>query len=110
MKQIIKEVLEAEQRVSTTIGQARQRASEIRLCAEEEMAKKVGDAKQKARQIIQDAVEAAKKQAEHIREEKLKDADQRQGAFHSSHKDAIEGLADRICRIILTTEGETDNK
>ena len=59
MKQIIKEVFQAEEKVSEILKQARNKALEIRRSVEKENSEKMSDAKQKAREIIQTTVEDA---------------------------------------------------
>lgn len=110
MRQIIKEVLEAEQRANVALQEARQKASEIRRSAEKEMSEKIGEAKQQAREIIQTAVEEAKIEAEHLREEGLRRADEQGDALRNGKADVIEDLVDRICTVILTTECEMDDQ
>lgn len=108
MKQIIQEVLKAEERVDVALGQARERASETIGSAEREIAEKLGDAKERARQIIQTAVEEAEKEAKRIRAEKLKQTDQQQDTILHDNADVIDDLVGRICRIVLAAEHEVD--
>ena len=110
MKKIIEEVLQTEEKVNVILGQARNKASEIRQSVEKEISEKMSDAKQKAREIIQTTVEEAKKEAEHIREEKLKQANQEKDTLLNNNTDTMDNLVDNICNIILTTEYEKDNK
>jgi vacuolar-type H+-ATPase subunit H len=110
MKRIIEEVLEAEEKVSVILKRARDKASEIRRSAEKDISEKMSDAKQKAREIMQAAVEDAKKEAERIREEKLKQADREKETLFNNNADTIDNLVDDICKIMLATEYEKDNK
>jgi vacuolar-type H+-ATPase subunit H len=110
MKKIIEEVLQTEEKVSVILGQARNKASEIKQSAEKEISEKMSDAKQKAREIIQTTVEEAKKEAEHIREEKLKQANQEKDTLLNNNTDTMDNLVDNICNIILTTEYEKESK
>ena len=110
MKQIIKEVFQAEEKVGEILKQARQKASEIRHTADKENAEKISDAKQKAREIIQNAVEQAKKEAEQIRLEQLEQAKQEKDSLLKDKQDIIDNLVEQICNIIITTEYEKDNK
>ena len=110
MKRIIEEVFEAEEKVDTVLRQAREKASEIRHSAEKDVSEKISDAKQRALEIMRAAVEDAKKEAERIREEKLKQADQEKDTLFNNNADTIDDLVDDICKIILTTEYEKDNK
>ena len=110
MKKIIEEVLQTEKKVSLVLGQARNKASEIRQSVEKEISDKMSDAKQKAREIIQAAVEDAKKEAERIRKEKLKQADREKDTLLNNNTDTMDNLVDNICNIILTTEYEKDSK
>jgi vacuolar-type H+-ATPase subunit H len=103
MKEIIEEVFKAEEKVNIIIKQARGKASEIRQSAEKENTDKISEAKQKAREIVQTAIENAKKEAELTREEMLKHADREKESL-LGNKEAIDGLIDNICNIILATE------
>ena len=110
MKKIIEEVLQAEEKVSIVLKQARNKASGIRQSVEKEISEKMSDAKQEAREIIQTTVENAKKEAEHIGEEKLKQADHEKDTLLNNNTDTMNNLVDNICNIILTTEYEKDCK
>ena len=103
MKEIIEEVFKAENKVTEILRQAREKASEIRQSADKESSEKINEAKQQARQIIQIAVENAKKEAENIRLEKLRQADLEKDAI-LSQKQTIDSLIDKICNIIIATE------
>jgi vacuolar-type H+-ATPase subunit H len=108
MKQIIKEVFEAEEKVGEILKQARQKASEIRSFADNENAEKISDTKQKTREIIHTAVEQAKKDAEQIRLDKLEQAKQEKDSLLKDKQDVIDNLVEHICNIIITTEYEKD--
>ena len=110
MKQIIKEVFQAEEKVGEILKQARNKASEIRHAVEKENAEKMADAKQKAREIIQTAVEEAKNQAERTRQEKLDKARQEKDTLLKDKKETIDNLVDQICNIIINTACEKDKK
>lgn len=110
MKQIIGEVFQAEEKVGIILEQARNKASEIRRSVEKEVVEKMSDAKQKAREVIQTTVEDAKKEAELIKEEKLKRADHENDALLSNNTDTINNLVDNICNIILTTEYDKNSE
>jgi len=106
MKRIIEEVLQAEEKVGTILKQARERTSETARSAEKEISEKMGIARQEALDLTKNAVEDAKKEGERIREETLKQADLEKDILLKSNEDAIDGLVDNICGIILTTEHE----
>ena len=110
MKQIIKEVFQAEEKVGEILKQARNKASEIKQSADKENSEKTSEAKQKAREIIQTTVEEAKKEAERIRQEKLEQARQEKDSLLKDKKEAIDNLVDHICNIIINTEYEKDKK
>jgi len=110
MKRIIEEVLEAEEKVDEILKQARQEASEIARSAEKEISEKMNSARQEALDLIKNAVEDAKKEGERIGAETLKQADREKDTLVKDKKDAIDGLVDNICSIILTMEYERENK
>jgi vacuolar-type H+-ATPase subunit H len=110
MKRIIEEVLQAEEKVGDIIKQAREKAAAIKHSAEKENTEKLNDAKQQALAIVQTAVENAKKEAEHISEEKLKKAQEEKDILLNEKSAEIDSLVDNICQIILITEHERDRK
>jgi vacuolar-type H+-ATPase subunit H len=110
MKQIMEDVLKAEERVSATLRQARERAAEIRQSAEKETSEKMSEAKRKALEVMQTIVEDARKEAERIKEEKLAKAEQQQRALLNDDTGKIDGLVDKICEIILKTEYAKDGE
>jgi|WetSurMetagenome_2_1015567.scaffolds.fasta_scaffold209000_2 vacuolar-type H+-ATPase subunit H len=109
MKQIIEDVFQAEQKIDEILKQAREKAQQIKLSAEKTGADKVNEAKQKAREIIQEAIEVAKKNAENIRQDKLKQSQAEKDAILKK-SDIIDKLVNEICNIILATECDTDGK
>lgn len=110
MKQIIEEVLKAEQKISTDLKEARRKASEILRSVETENLKKVNDASRKARDIIQTSIEGAKRQTELIRKESLGQAQRDKEDLLKSNTNAIDTLVDEICKIILNTEHNRDGE
>lgn len=101
MKQIIEEVLQAEEKVNTTLKLARERATEIIRSVERETSEKISDARVKAREIMQTKIEEAKKEAERIQEEKLKQVDQKKETLFKSNDEVTDALVDDICQIVL---------
>ena len=110
MKQIIKEVIEAEEQVGEILKQARTKAAEIRSSAEKEISAKMSEAHQQARQLLQSAIEEAKKQAKDIKQQKLAQAHQDKDSVLNQNADKIDALVSSICDIILTTEHERDSE
>ena len=110
MKQIIKDVFQAEEKVGEILKQARNKALEIRQSAEKENAEKTSQARQKVREIIHTTVEEAKEEAERIRQEKLEQARQDKDSLLKDKKETIDNLVDHICNIIINTEYEKDKK
>ena len=108
MKQIIKEVLKAEERVDTALREARESAAETVRVAEGEVADMLSENREKAREIVRTAVVEAEKEAERIREERLRQADEQRDALLHDDTDAMGDLVSRICRIIVAGEPEAD--
>jgi len=52
----------------------------------------------------------AKKQAEQIREQKLKQADHDKDAILKENAEKIDALVESICKIVLSTQPEKDKK
>ena len=103
MKQIIEEVFEAEKKANEIIKKARGKAAEIKQAAEKDNSEKIAQAKLEAKDIIRNSVENAQKEAEIIRQEKLKQADNEKEAILGSEK-VLSDLVDNICEIIIKTE------
>lgn len=110
MKQIIEEVLRAEEKVGAMLRQARDKASEMGRSADKDISERMNDARQKGLEMVKAAVEDAKKEAERIRQEKLEQADKEKDALLNNNREAIDRLADNICNVILTTECDKDAK
>jgi len=104
MKEIIQEVLQAEEQVKTIIQQARVEAAEIKNSADKDMSEKINQAKEQTRQIYQASVEEAKKQGEQLADEKIRQADAEKENMIESNADKINRIADDICKMIVTTE------
>lgn len=110
MRKIVKEILEAESRVSTILRQAREQAAQVRRSAEKEMSERISDARRQAQEIMQAAVAETGEEAERIRAEALRRADQQGSALRDGKAEVMEDLLDRICAVILNTECEMDNQ
>jgi len=110
MKKVIEEVLQIEEKVNANIKQTQLKANEIRMAADKDISEKTAKAKEKGREILQTAIEDAKKDAERLADEKIKQAEAGKDALLSSNSDKINTLVEDICKIILTTEYQTDTK
>jgi hypothetical protein len=110
MKKVIEEVHQVEGKVNADIKQAQSRASEIRNAADKNVSEKVITAKEKGREILQAALENAKKDAERLGKEKIRQADAEKNVLMNSNAEKINSLVGDICKIILTTEYEADTK
>lgn len=110
MKRIIEEVLQTEERLNDIIKQAREKAADIKHSVEKETSEKVNEAKQQALVIVQTAIENAKKDAEHISDDKLKKAKEEKDILLNEKSAEIDKLVDNICEIILTTENKRNSK
>jgi len=110
MKRIIEEVLQTEERLNDIIKQAREKAAAIKHSVEKETSEKLNEAKQQALIIVQTAIENAKKEAEHISDDKLKKAKEEKDILLNEKSAEIDKLVDNICEIILTTENKRNSK
>ncbi len=110
MKRIIEDVLQAEEKVSSIIKEARDKAAEIRRTTDNEITEKMNEARLQAREIVQAAVEEAKKEAERLSKDKLEQVDRRKDSLLNNRADEIDDLVGDICSMILTTESEKDSK
>ena len=108
MKQIIEDVLQAEERMGEVLKQARAKASEIKRAADQEIAESVDRAKRQAQEIVQAAVERANAEAQRFKEERLGQADRDNEALLNGNPETVEPLVDAICNLLLTTERKRD--
>ena len=108
MKQIIKEVLKAEEEIDLALREAREKAAQTVRAAEGEVAEMLGQARERARETLRTAVVEAEEQAERMRKERLKQADEERDALLHDNTDAMGDLVSRICRIIVAGEPEAD--
>lgn len=109
MKEVIKEVLQAEEKVNSIIEEARNKAAEIRKAADKEVSEKVRQAEQQAQEILKNTVEESKKQAEQIRRERIEQGRHDNESLMQNNTDKINKLVDDICELVLKTEFEKDN-
>lgn len=110
MKEVIKEVLQVEEQVKTILDQARKEADEIKKTADRDMSEKINQAKQETRNIYATTVDQAKKQAGHLANEKLKQADMEKENMIKSNEVKMNHLVEDICKEILTPEYDIQNK
>lgn len=110
MKRIIEDVLQAEEKVSAIIKDARDKAAEIKRATDNEITEKMNEARLQAREIVQAAVEEAKKDAERLSRDILEQVDRRKDSLLNSRADEIDELVSDICGMILTTGSEKDSK
>ena len=103
MKRIIEEVFQAEDEVSAVLGQARQRASEIKRAAEKEASETVSEAKRQAQEVAQAILDEARQQATRIRQDKLREAERAAEALRRRHAGGTDGLVEKVCQVILAT-------
>lgn len=106
MKQIIAEVLQAEEAINTRLQGSRAQAAEIKAAAEKDVAAKMAKTQDEARLIVLNAVEEARKEAERLRNRRLAEADLEKETLMTGQADAIDRLVERICETILTTEDQ----
>ena len=108
MKQIIQEVLQAEENVSATLKEARARAAKIRAHAENEVSEQISAAKTKAQEIVHSLVEQAKTEAQQIKEQRLKQFDENDEDAVNCDSKLYNGLIDDICQVIINVDSGRD--
>jgi vacuolar-type H+-ATPase subunit H len=108
MKEIIQEVLQAEENVSARLKEARAQAAEIRSSAENEVSDRIKEAKTQARELVQSMAEQARQDAQQHKEERLKQADQADEALIKGDSETIDQLVDKICTLIVATAQDKD--
>jgi vacuolar-type H+-ATPase subunit H len=110
MKQIVTEVLQAEEAINARLQEVRGEAARILAAAEKEAAGRLAGAQEEARRLVQEAVEEAKKEAERLRSKRLALADREKEQLMTGRADAIDLLVDRICETLMTTEEQEGNR
>ena len=103
MKQVIEEVLQAEERVGGLLKGAREKADQIRRKTEEEISTCLNDARAKAQTLTQTTLDDAKKEAEQIKEDRLQQAGQAKDTLLNDNADKVTGLVKDICDLVMTT-------
>jgi cell division septum initiation protein DivIVA len=103
MHDIINEVLLTEKRVEEILQKARSEAESIKLRTEKVVSQKIAEARTEAQKIIQNAVETAKREAENIRDTKLKEVDLENADALNKNRAGIEGLVNEIVKLIMQT-------
>ncbi len=106
MKQIVTEVLQAEEAINVRLQEVRVQAAQIKAAAEKDVAAKMAEAQDEARLIVQNAIEEARKEAERRRTGRLAEADREKETLMAGQADAIDWLVERICETILATEDQ----
>lgn len=106
MKQVIEEVLQAEERVGALLKGAREQADQIRRSAEQEISQWLNEARSEAQVLIQTSLEEAKKESEQIKEDRLQQADQAKASLLKDNADKVDGLVKEICDLVMTTPQE----
>ena len=106
MKKIIEEVLQAEEKVGTTLKEARTEAMRLKSEAEKEVAEKLNAAKDQSREIVQTAIEQAKRDAEGLRQKRLNEVDAAHSSLLHTQTESMDQLVDSICQVVLTTGGK----
>ena len=110
MKQIIEDVLQAEETVNARLKEAREQAAALKATAEKESLERISQAKVQARELLQETIEVAKKEAADIRLEKLRKADQEKDALITSIAEMVNKLVDAVCRLVLSTAGDRNSE
>ena len=110
MKQIIEEVLQAEEGVNARLKEAREKAAALKAAADRESLAQISQAKIQARDLMQETIEAAKKEAEQIRIQKLSEAEQEKETLLAAMAERVNKLVDAVCRLVLSTEGSGNSQ
>jgi vacuolar-type H+-ATPase subunit H len=103
MKQVIEEVLQAEERVGGLLKAAREQADQIRRSAEQENSALLNEARAEAQASTQSFLEDAKKEAEQIKADRLTQADQAKDTLLNDNADKVSGLVKDVCGLVMTT-------
>ena len=108
MKEIVEEVLRVEEKASSLLREARQKAAETRSSSEEKAAELVSRAKRDAKAELQEALEAAKSEAEKSRKEILEKAKADLVSRDIRHSPEFERAVSRVLDILSAAEYRED--
>lgn len=106
MKQIVTEVLQAEEAINARLKEVRREAAKVTAAAEKEVAANMAEAQEESRLIVQHAIEEARVEAERLRNERLAEADLEKETLMTGQTDAIDRLVNQICETLLGSDGE----
>jgi F-type H+-transporting ATPase subunit b len=106
MKDIIDEILGAEKRVDERLQKAREEADKYRVNAEKKASEKLEDARARAKTIIQTAVEEARKEADIVRNEMIRKAEDESKKTVQKNRERLDKLVDAVVKIAIKTEFE----
>ena len=108
MKEIIQEVLQAEENVGERLKQARAQGAQLLAEAETEASERIKQAKEEARALMNTLVEQARTEAEHYKEERLQQTAESDEALMAGDSETLETLVESICALIVSTEYDKD--
>lgn len=106
MKQVIEEVLQAEERVGALLKEARAEADQVRRAVEHDISRMLNESRSQAQILMQTSLEEAKMDAEQIKEDRLKQADQAKETLLNDNADKVSGLVKEICDLIMSTDSD----
>jgi len=108
MKEIVDSLLAAEKDAQAIIGQAQKKAQEIRAGAETEYSEGVTRAREEARIMLQQKIEAARKEAADRYQAALDAENSGNRDFWENKKDQVGEITDQIASFIITPEFERE--
>ena len=104
MKDIIGDILQAENAVEQGLQEARTKAGRIKAESDREADAIISEARRKAQKLVQDAVEKARREAGNKRKAALKKAEEEAVGKAGELKD-IDRIVDRIVDMIVRYHG-----
>ena len=106
MRDIVREILQAEKRVEELLQQAREKASNITAQAEKEANRKVAEARDRAQEIVRQTVQRTRREVEEIRKSTIEEAERKSRDSTSRSGLHLDDLADQVARMVMQTDIE----
>ena len=108
MKEIMDAILQAEKRAKQTVQMAHEQAANLKRQAEIEALKKIERARRKAKELVASRVEAERKKAIQLRDEKLGRAEEQGKTFLETNRQEVDNLVREIVELIIKTVYEDE--
>jgi vacuolar-type H+-ATPase subunit H len=104
MRDIVQEIVEAEERAEQLLHRAREEAARITADADIEAKGKVAEARAEAQELAGHAAQNARLEARKTRKRSVEEAEQRIRNLSTSGEKSLDDLADHVAGMIIETD------